>query len=652
MGPLFSDQFGAHASWRRDTGQRLKHLAAWLRDHDLLDAAADERLRRLESQVRQDKVMVAFVAEFSRGKSELINAIFFSGYGRRIMPASAGRTTMCPTEVGYDPAQPTCLRLLPIEIRLQPQSLMDWRASAEGWERVDLDLKDPDQMAQALERVSDVRRVTPQAAAALGLWSDTSPERNPLVQADGLVEIPRWRHALVNLPHPLLKQGLVILDTPGLNAIGAEPELTLGLIPQAHAVVFLLGADTGVTRSDLAVWREHLEVASDRSHMRLVVLNKIDTLGDPLRTAEEVQQQIDRQRESAARILDLPQHQVIAVSAQKGLLAKIHNNTDLLMDSRLPDLELALGQGLLGQRMRVLRSAVETSLGDLQSDVGRAIAARWRDLAEQLVELKGLRGKNAAVVRHMRALIDREQADFSDSGTRIQAVRSVHLKLLRDLTEMLGTATLRQEMAHLTHALCQPGIKLGVKTAYARTFRNLRAGLARAQEASAEIHTMLASAYRQLNTDYGFSLQAPPAPDFARYVQDLDTVEQAHQHYLGVTHVLKLAQGEFAERLVRALTSRLRVVFESALSEVEMWNKSAAAQLDGQLRERHRNFGRRLEAVDRIQDAAQTLDARIEEIQAQEAVVRGLTSQLTGMTQHVVETCPVEEIISAQQKTA
>ena len=87
----------------------------------------EERLRRLETQMRSDKVMVAFVAEFSRGKSELINAIFFAGYKRRIMPASAGRTTMCPTELGYDADVPPCLRLLPIETRLQPQPLMEWR---------------------------------------------------------------------------------------------------------------------------------------------------------------------------------------------------------------------------------------------------------------------------------------------------------------------------------------------------------------------------------------------------------------------------------------------------------------------------------------------------------------------------------------------
>ena len=72
---------------------RLKLLAEGMKDNELLDAAVEERLLRLGTQVRSDKVMVAFVAEFSRGKSEMINAVFFAGYGRRIMPASAASAT-------------------------------------------------------------------------------------------------------------------------------------------------------------------------------------------------------------------------------------------------------------------------------------------------------------------------------------------------------------------------------------------------------------------------------------------------------------------------------------------------------------------------------------------------------------------------------
>ncbi|MFX6023477.1 dynamin family protein, partial [Acinetobacter baumannii] len=82
--------------------------------------------------------------------------------------------------------------------------------------------------------------------------------------------------------HPMLKQGLVILDTPGLNAIGTEPELTLRLIPDAHVVVFVLAADAGVTKSDLELWRSH--VGGGQRKGCIAVLNKVDGLWDPLKT--------------------------------------------------------------------------------------------------------------------------------------------------------------------------------------------------------------------------------------------------------------------------------------------------------------------------------------------------------------------------------
>lgn len=631
----FNEQFDQHGAWRREFALRLKLLSEWLKDHDLIDSAVEERLRRLEGQMRSDKVMVAFVAEFSRGKSELINAIFFAGYKRRIMPASAGRTTMCPTELGYDAEVPPCLRLLPIETRLQTQPLMEWRMVPDKWHRVDLDVNDPAQLAQAFEKVSEIRRVTVDQAKALGFWHEDSPEDNPMKGADGLVEVPKWRHALINIAHPLLKQGLVILDTPGLNAIGAEPELTVNLIPQAHAVVFILAADTGVTKSDLAIWREHLIAENNDADSRLVVLNKIDTMWDALSTPAQVQAQIERQRSQTAEILGLQQDQVIPVSGQKGLVAKVNSNADLLKASNLPALEQALAHGVMGQRQDILRASVTTNITELRTEATRVLGIRRRDLAEQMVELKGLRGKNTSVIKHMRARIEQEQADFDASGAKIHAVRSVHLKLLRDVFDLLGTATLKSEMGELTAALRSPGLKLGVRKAYGRTFDRLREGLRRAEKISAEIQTMLTGTFRQLNAEYGFSLQAPREPDLARYERDLDLVERSHNQYLGVSNALKLAQPEFADRLVRALATRLRVIYESALGEVELWNKSAAAQLDAQLRERRRNFGRRLEAIERIQQAASGLDDRITEIESQESALDMLDAKLAELTTHL-----------------
>ncbi|WP_244618344.1 dynamin family protein [Rhodoferax sediminis] len=649
----FGDQFDQHGTWRRDFALRLKLLAEWMKDHELMDAAIEERLHQIEGRMRTDKVMVAFVGEFSRGKSELINAIFFAGYKRRIMPASAGRTTMCPTELGYDADVPPCLRLLPIETRLQPKALTEWRAVPEKWTRIDLDVNNPAELAQALEKVAEVRIVSREEARALGFWHDMTPEDNPPVDTCGLVEVPRWRHALVNMAHPLLKQGLVILDTPGLNAIGAEPELTVSLIPQAQAVVFILAADTGVTKSDMAIWREHLVTDSENADARLVVLNKIDTLWDELSTPARVREQIGRQCAATAELLGISAEQVFPVSAQKGLLAKVTDDAALLRESRLPALEAALGVGLLGRRQGLLRSEMSAGIADLRAQAGRVMQIRRRDLAEQALELKGLRGKNAAVINHMRARVHQEQIEFDVSGAKIHAIRSVHLKLLRELFTILGASTLKAELGDLNRALRQRGIKLGAKKAYNQTFQRLREGLGRAQATGIEIQTMFVAIFRQLNAEHGFSLQPPKEPDLLRFERDLELVERSHLQYLGVSNALKLATPDFSDRLVRALATRLRAVYESALSEVELWNKSAAAQLDVQLRERRRNFGHRLEAIERIQQAATGLDERIADIVQQEAALNQLDARLLVLTERLLDVPQSSEpVVFAALKTA
>ncbi len=648
----FNQQFDQHGTWRRDFALRLKLLGEWMKDHDLLNAAVEERLHRLETQVRADKVMVAFVAEFSRGKSELINAIFFAGYGRRIMPASAGRTTMCPTELGYDADVPPCLRLLPIETRLQTQALMEWRNVPEKWTRVDLDVNDPAQLAQALEKVAEVIHVTCDQARALGFWHDDHPDDNPLVGADGLIEVPKWRHALINIAHPLLKQGLVILDTPGLNAIGAEPELTVSLIPQAHAVVFILAADTGVTKSDLSIWREHLVTEGDGRDTRLVVLNKIDTLWDALSSPEQVQAQIDRQRATSAEVLGLSIEQVIPVSAQKGLVAKVTGDPDLLQASQLPALEQVLGQGVMGQRQKILRTAVAAGIAELRAEAGRSMNVRRRDLAEQMLELRGLRGKNSSVIKHMRARIEQEQAEFDASAARIHAVRSVHLKQLREVVNLLSTSAVKIELADLSKALKQPGIKLGLKSAYGHAFSRLREGLKRVQVLETEIMTMLNVSFRQLNAEFNFSLQVPKEPDLTQFVSDLNIIERSHLQYLGLGNLFRLAQPEFSERLTRALATRLRAVYEAALGEVELWNKSASSQLDAQLRERRRNFSRRLEAIERIQLAASGLDERIFDIEEQENVLNEVDTKLAQLTSAILHAPPLTSLAGVSQSTA
>ena len=107
---------------------------------------------------------------------------------------------------------------------------------------------------------------------------------------------------------------------------------------------------------------------------------------------------------------------------------------------------------------------------------------------------------------------------------------------------------------------------------------------------------------------------------------------------------LKLAQPEFAERLVRALGTRVRTVFESAAGELELWSKTAIAQLDAQITERQRSFGQRIEAIDRIRAAATGLNERIGEIEASEDVLNLLEIKLHELTSQLIPAvAPVAE---------
>ena len=634
MMPTFASHLDALGQWRADTDARLASLARFAREHDLLDDASAEWFEAMRHRLSGEKLMVAFVAEFSRGKSELINAIFFSDKGRRMMPASAGRTTMCPVELGYDAEDPVGLSLLPIETRLEPTSLTEYRTRRSAWTCIELDLQNPDGMAQALAQVVRTRLVSREEAARLGFWDDERPDDNPPLQADDQVEVPVWRHARINLPHPLLKRGLVVLDTPGLNAIGTEPELTLGLLPQAHATVFILGADTGVTRSDLSIWRDHL---SGPALARYVALNKIDTLADPLSTPAEVAEVIERQCESVARTLEIPTDHVFPVSARLALASRLTGDASGMAASRLEAFEHALSDGLLPRRRDNLAEAAIEGALRFQHQMQRRFGEMRRLYADQLLELRGLRGKSSGKVQLMLQRVQAEATEFEQCTARLQAMRSVHARMMKDVLRELSSDRLRAEVEVLQQVLGGSWLPLGARKAFVELCGRLRGLIEQAQKGNDEVHAMLVASFTKLNAEFGFSLVADKPVDVRKYTEDLNLIERNYVQYLGLSQAFRLAQPGFQEQFRRMLVSRLRVVFETVSNDIELWNKTASAQVDSQLRERRRNFKRRYESLDRIQTASGELDTRLQEVQAQDERVLQLQTRLSALVEELVQ---------------
>jgi len=599
--------FQQYGAWRAAVAQQLEAYGAALREAALIDGAGAQQLERALARLRDDRLSVAFVAEFSRGKTELINAIFFADYGQRILPSSAGRTTMCPTELLYDPALPPCIRLLPIDTRAGRLSTSDYRDDPAAWTVLPLELDAPERMSEAFRQVSLTRRVASREAQQYGLWDPEDPDGATSLAPDGTVEIPQWRHAIINLPHPLLKQGLVILDTPGLNAIGTEPELTLKLIPNAHAVLFVLAAETGVTRSDIEVWRTHIGAGPGR----MAVLNKIDAMWDELRSPQQNEAEIARQQQDVAQLLGLDSSRVYPVSAQKALVGKINGDMALFEKSRLGLLEAALFHDLIPARREIVARQLREDLDVLAAGHQALATTRMRDLVEQQQELKSLRGKNQGVIAHMVRRVELEKKEFDASLLKLQGTRAVFARLSTELYSTLGMDAVQQETDTVRAAMQAVRFATGMRTPVRSYFEAMRANLDASSSKVGEIGAMMDSMMRKFSSEHGLSLASPTPLSLERYRREIDEVEALFLKQFGTATLLMTSRATLLERFFDSIASRVRHSFRAANLDAEAWLKVIMAPLETAIRQHREQLRHRQASIQRIHDATESLEQKI-----------------------------------------
>ncbi|MYM84192.1 GTPase [Duganella sp. FT50W] len=623
--------FEQYSAWRQGVVTALKNYQTWMTAASLADAAPLQRIVRTLARLEDDKLSVAFVAEFSRGKSELINAIFFAEYGQRILPSAAGRTTMCPTELQWDARLAPSIRLLPIETRADNLSTGDYRDQPAAWTVLPLNLDAGAEMHEAFKQVSKTRQVTVEEAKRYGLYDEDDPDLPATLDEHGMVEISLWRHAIINFPHPLLKQGLVILDTPGLNAIGTEPELTLNLIPNAHAVLFILAADTGVTRSDIEVWRNHIGAGAGR----LVVLNKIDSMWDELRSEDDVNAEIARQQANVAHMLSLEPGAVFPVSAQKALVGKINQDIALQARSRLHALEDALFNELIPAKQHIVRKQLREELQALTTAQVGMLNTRARGIVEQLHELRSLRGKNQNVIAHMMRRIDVEKREFDASLFKLQATRAVFTRLSTELYTSMGMDIVRDNIELVREEMQRGRFFLGVRDAVRGYFERTRANLDAAERKTGEIAEMMGVMYRRFATEHGLTLALPMPFSLARYREELAAIEAIYYKTFGTATLITTSRVTLMEKFFDTIASRVRGCFKSANNDAEAWLKVIMAPLEAQIRQHKDQLKQRQASIQRIHDATDSLEQKIEafersqrELEAQKARLNELADAI------------------------
>lgn len=460
-----STKITEYSEWRTNLIATIDEYVHWLGHTDSFDAVQELRLYDIKEILKKDQLVMAFLAEFSRGKTETINALFFSDFNQRLLPSAPGRTTMCPTEIFWDSNEEPCIKLLPIETRQTDDSLTYLKTTSGIWHKIRLDITSPDAMKEALKALIQKREVNLDTAKSLGFWNEDDPNMRRLLVEKGTVEIPVWRHALINYPHPLLKNGLAVIDTPGLNTMGAEPELTLSIIPNAHAVLFLTATDTGITKSDMQIWTEYVQ---KRAAHKLVVLNKIDILWDGLESEAEVDALIQKQIQNTAHELGLDSRNIFAMSAQKALVAKIRKDAALLKRSGIGALEDALANQLIESKHEILGRAVVTECSNMIRSSRKVAQMRVASMKNQLTDLKEIQSRNRdsskEILTNVVAERKRYEASVLTFNQGSEKIKRLSEKLLRHLSLGYLDTTLEQTKQDMGDSWTTVGLNRGIRS--------------------------------------------------------------------------------------------------------------------------------------------------------------------------------------------
>lgn len=572
-----SQQVTAYVAWKRELMREITRYRSWLIHNRLNSDAVEAKLERALKLLRTDHITLAFVGEYSRGKTELINSLFFSEYGQRMLPSQAGRTTMCPTELFFDPrSEHSYIRLLPIETRATEASVAQFKRIPRHWVNIPLDLSDPDNMVQAFAQVAKTKPMPVEQAIQMGFHPD-------MLESAGkpdIVLVPAWRHAIVNFDHPLLRQGLRILDTPGLNALGSEPELTLSMLPNAQAVIFLLSADTGVTASDMAIWQQHIRQLDDENPICLfAALNKIDVLWDDLAGEAFVQHAIEKIRNDTAKQLGISRDNVLPISAKQALLAKVRKDHELLERSQLADLETLLCERIVAQKERLLEERVVNQVLALLQNSQHVLNLRLAKVNEQHELLSNHHQDNGQLLFELTA---KTKDDHSQHHKRLLGLKT-NQRLLKRQGDMLRSAVrsdrLEEHLELLRKNLTGSWTTFGINQTILFFFRSVEADLQSLGHEAEMANKMVAAIYRRHNEEN--PLHGVDAPQFSikRPMRELQQLQGKADRFRLHLKTLLTNQTTLSRRFFATLVQEVIGLHQRLRQEAEQWAGDALMPL-------------------------------------------------------------------------
>jgi hypothetical protein len=612
----FAERLDRYRRWREDLTSAITEYQQWAEQNNASEGEEDLRIYELIDELKSDKLIVALAGEFSRGKTELLNALFFSDLERRLLPSSAGRTTMCPTELRWDEKDGACIKLLPIETRKTTLSISEYKSTPVHWTTLHiLKPRDQEELTRVFNEVTKTKWVSIKEAQDLGLYNPEMESEEMVTVKDGNVEIPIWRHAIINYPHPLLKQGLVILDTPGLNALGAEPELTYSTLPNAHAILFLLAADAGVTKTDMAVWKEHINrTDGNNGQERVVALNKIDLLWEAIDNDAEYADALRKQLDETARLLGVKKENIFPISAKLGLTGKIKSNSSAIKRSGIVPLEQKLADEIVPAKHEIIRRKVVYEISQRLQTSETLIKSRIASNQKQVETVKSLGGKNKdaiqKMVEHLRGEKTKYDKEIQGFNITRQALGKQAALLFSQLSIENMDQLIEKTRRDMKESWTTRGLKVGMQSFFKGTTETM-------------------------DKEYGMKGMSPPNLSLVPYVMEFKKLEARAEDFRNSATVVVTEQGFVIQKFFITMVSEARKIFGDCHGNARSWFQAVAAQVQGQILEHKKTIDQDMETLKKVHDNMDNISSRMVELNNAHHNLEDELSLITGLIKRI-----------------
>ena len=629
-----TDKINEYESWRANLTKTITNYRDWLATSPHSDSVQELRLYDRLEMLGRDQIVVAFLAEFSRGKSETINALFFSDFNQRLLPSEPGLSSMCTSEIFWDAREEPSIKLLPIYTRLRDDSLTYLKTTPSAWEKFKLNVYSPEEIKETLRKLIELKEVTKVQAEALGLFDPQDAAMLNQLANTGLVKVPVWRHAIINFPHPLLKSGLVIIDIPDLNTLDSEPELALNIIPNAHAILYLTATDSGITAADMQVWNDFIK---GRAKHTLTLVNKIDMLWDDRKPKQHVANDIEKKINITAHQLGISPDNVLAISAQKALIAKIRKDDLLLQKSGFVELETALGKQIIAAKHEILGQSVIGECAEMIKGSRKLVQHRLISLRQQIAELRELRGLKEDSAKLVLAKVIADKKRYEASIPTFNLAHEKVSQLSKQLLKHLSVDYLNASLAESRQAMGDSWTTVGLNKAMRSLMKQANALAGHITKESKAIKRLADNIYDVFQTKHDFDLFDPPTLDMSNFLKNMKALEKI-THDFCADPINVLTEKHFLiRRFFLGLGTQMQKIFSQAEKDCERWQHAVLSELISQMSEHKTSLDERVKNLMEARSSTEALDAQLAMIEKEYAQISKEGQSLDMMLLHLLK---------------